>query len=69
MAFGQRKIDREALVEIIETAMNYVLNFDLLMPPYEENIRVTVDQFNTKLDNSKFTTGKRLSYDFSIDDI
>lgn len=69
MAFGSRKIDREALVEIIETAMNYALNFDLLMPPYEENIRVTVDQFNTKLDNSKFTTGKRLSYDFSIDDI
>ena len=69
MAFGTRKIDRDALVEIIETAMNYALNFDLLMPPYEENIRVTVDQFNTKLDNSKFTTGKRLSYDFSIDDI
>lgn len=69
MVFGTRKIDRDALVDIIETAMNYALNFDLLMPPYEENIRVTVDQFNTKLDNSKFTTGKRLSYDFSIDDI
>ena len=69
MAFGTKKIDREALISIIETAINYSLNFDLLMPPYEENIRVTVDQFNSKLDNSKFTTGKRLSYDFSIDDI
>ena len=69
MGFGTKKIDREALVAIIETAINYALNFDLLMPPYEENIRVTVDQFNSKLDNSKFTTGKRLSYDFSIDDI
>lgn len=69
MAFGSRKIDREALVAIIETAINYALNFDLLLPPYEENIRVTLDQFNSKLDNSKFTTGKRLSYDFSIDDI
>ena len=69
MGFGSRKIDREALVAILETAINYALNFDLLMPPYEENIRVSVDQFNTKLDNSKFTTGKRLSYDFSIDDI
>ena len=69
MGFGNKKIDREALVSIIETAINYSLNFDLLMPPYEENIRVTVDQFNSKLDNSKFTTGKRLSYDFSIDDI
>ena len=69
MAFGTRKIDRDGLVGVIETAINYALNFDLLMPPYEENIRVTVDQFNSKLDNSKFTTGKRLSYNFSIDDI
>ena len=29
--------------------------------PYEENKRVTVDQFNTKMDNSKFVTGKRLA--------
>ena len=69
MGFGNKKIDREALIAIIETAIHYALNFDLLMPPYEENIRVTVDQFNSKLDNSKFTTGKRLSYDFSMDDI
>lgn len=69
MAFGSRTIDRDALVDIIETAINYALNFDLLMPPYDENIRVSVDQFNSKLDNSKFTTGKRLSYDFSMDDI
>jgi len=69
MAFGQRRIDREALVEIVEAAVNYAINFDLLTPPYEENKRVTVDQFNTKLDNSKFVTGKRISYDFSTDDI
>ena len=69
MAFGQRRIDREALIEIVEAAVNYAINFDLLTPPYEENKRVTVDQFNTKLDNSKFVTGKRISYDFSTDDI
>ena len=69
MAFGQNKITREALVAIMESAINYAINFDLLMPPYEENKRVTVDQFNTKMDNSKFVTGKRLGYDFNIDDI
>lgn len=69
MAFGQRRIDREALIEIVEAAVNYAINVDLLTPPYEENKRVTVDQFNTKLDNSKFVTGKRISYDFSTDDI
>ena len=69
MAFGQRRIDREALIEIVEAAVNYAINFDLLTPPYEENKRVTVDQFNTKLDNSKFVTGKLISYYFSTDDI
>ena len=69
MAFGKADIDREALVTILETAINYALNFDLLVPPYEECKRVTVDQFNTKMDNSKFVTGKRRDYDFNVDDI
>ena len=57
------------LIEIMETAINYAINFDPLTPPYEINKRVTVDQFNTKMDNSKFVTGKRLDYDFNVDDI
>ena len=69
MQFGQREIDRDALVSILDEAICYAINFDLLLPPYEERKRVTVDQFNTKLDNSKFVTGKRLGYDFNVDDI
>ena len=69
MNFGKEEISREALVAILETAINYAINFDLLTPPYEDNKRVTVEQFNTKLDNSKFVTGKRLGYDFNVDDI
>ena len=69
MGFGQADIDREALISILETAINYAINFDLLVPPYEDCKRVTVDQFNTKMDNSKFVTGKRLGYDFNVDDI
>lgn len=69
MAFGRADIDREALVTVLETAINYAINFDLLVPPYEDCKRVTVDQFNTKMDNSKFVTGKRLGYDFNVDDI
>ena len=69
IAFGRRQIDRDALVEVLETAINYAINFDLLVPPYEQNKRVTVDQFNSKMDNSKFVTGKRLDYDFNVDDI
>ena len=67
--FGRAEIDREALTAILESAIDFSLNFDLLMPPYEENKRVTLAQFNTRMDNSKFVTGKRLGYDFDIDDI
>ncbi len=67
--FGQKEIDHDALIPILESAIAYSIDFDLLMPPYEDNKRVTVDQFNTKMDNSKFTTGKRLGYEFDIEDI
>ena len=67
--FGSAQIDRTALVSILETAIDYAINFDLLVPPSEDCKRVTVDQFNTKMDNSKFVTGKRLGYDFNVDDI
>ena len=69
MEFGELKITREALIAIMEVAINYAINFDLLVPSYEENKRATVDQFNSKMDNSKFITGKRIGYDFNIDDI
>ena len=69
MNFGQEKITREALVAIMETAIHYAINFALLVPSYEDNKRVTLDQFNSKMDNSKFTTGKRLGYEFNVDDI
>lgn len=69
MAFGNEKITREDLITIMETAINYAINFDLLVPSYEDNKRVTVDQFNSKMDNSKFITGKRIGYNFNVDDI
>ena len=69
MQFGDREIDREALIGVLEAAIRFALDFDLLLPPYEENKRVTVDQFNTKMDNSKFVTGKRIGYDFHVEDI
>ena len=43
--FGKAEIEQEALVNILEAAISFALNFDLLMPPYEENKRVTVVNF------------------------
>ena len=69
MNFGKAEITAEALIAIIESAINYSINFDLLTPPFEEHKRVTLEQFNTKFDTSTFVTGKRLDYDFNVDDI
>ncbi len=68
-SFGTAEIGHEALTGILEDAIRFALGFDLLVPSYEDNKRVTVDQFNTKLDNSKFVTGKRLGYAFETEDI
>lgn len=67
--FGTAEIDRDALVTVLEEAIAFALDFDLLTVPYDLSARVTVDQFNTKMDNSKFVTGKRLGYGFDTEDI
>ena len=69
MNFGKAEIDRERLIAILESAIHYAVNFDLLTPPYEQCKRVVVDQFNNKFDSSTFVTGKRLNYEFNVDDI
>ncbi|MCC8088542.1 MAG: hypothetical protein LIO79_04670 [Rikenellaceae bacterium] len=67
--FGSRTIDREALINIVEMALCYTIEFDLLVPQYDSIKIVSVDQLNTKIENSKMQTGKRLGYKFNSDDI
>ncbi|MFI3281037.1 MAG: hypothetical protein R3Y44_03575 [Rikenellaceae bacterium] len=63
--FGSATLDRMALIEVLESALLYSINFDLLVPPFEINHRVKIDQFNTKMDNSKFETGKRIGFEYN----
>ncbi len=67
--FGTEKITKEALMNIVEIAVSYSLEFDLLVPPYDTVKIISVDQVNTKIENSKVRTGKRLGYRFNSDDI
>ncbi len=67
--FGTAEINRLALIDILEAAIYYAINFDLLLAPFDFNKRVRLDQFNTKMDNSKFENGKRLGYDYNVEDI
>jgi hypothetical protein len=67
--FGNLVIDQEAIKKIVETAVMYSLEFDLLVPPYDAVKIATVSQMNTKIENSKIQTGKRLGYKFNSDDV
>ena len=67
--FGSQIIDKEALVAIVETAIGYSLEFDLLVPPYDSVKQIYAEQLNTKFESPRIQTGKRLGYKFNSDDI
>ncbi len=67
--FGADELTKEYLREIIETAVQYAVDFDLLVPPYDQIKIVTVEQMHTEINNSKIQTGKRLGFKFNSDDV
>ncbi len=67
--FGTTVITKEILRDIVESAILYMLNFDLLVPPYDSVKIITLEQMNSKIDSARFQTGKRLGFTFNSDDI
>jgi hypothetical protein len=65
--FAQSLIDRQSARMILESAIRYTVNFDLLTPPYDTVKEVTVFDMQTTLDNMKLQTGKRLGFKFQAD--
>jgi hypothetical protein len=55
--------------QIIEIAIQYSVQFDLLVPPYEQVKIATVDQMLEKISHSKMITGKRMGFSFNVDDV
>ena len=67
--YGSEAISRPALQVIIETAIQYSLEFDLLVPPYDTVKIATVGQAEAKIQHSRVITGKRLGFLFNSDDV
>jgi hypothetical protein len=67
--YGSEPISKESLQIIIETAIQYSLEFDLLVPPYDTVKIATVGQVEAKIQHSRITTGKRLGFQFNSDDV
>ena len=60
-------ISKSAVRQIIESAMMYTINFDLLTPPYENMKEVSVSEMQYTIDNMPIKTGKRLGFRFYAD--
>lgn len=67
--FGNEEFSKESLQKIVYTAINYSLEFDLLVPPYDTVKIASVGQAESKIQHSRLITGKRLGFQFNSDDI
>jgi hypothetical protein len=66
--FVGSQIDDKALKAIIESAILYCLDFDLLTPPYEAVKEITVMDIQELSQSNQMQTGKRLGFKFQKDD-
>lgn len=66
---GTKKIDRQSIEEIVQAAIQYCLDFDLLVPPYDSVKLAAVGQIHQSISDAKLKTGKRLGFQFRSDDI
>ena len=67
--FGTTVVNKQTLRDIVESAILYTLNFDLLAPPYDSVKIISLEQMNLKIESARFQTGKRLGFTFNSDDI
>jgi hypothetical protein len=67
--YGSEAISKQSLQLIISTAIQYSLEFDLLVPPYDTVKISTVGQAEAKIQHSRVITGKRLGFQFNSDDV
>ncbi len=65
--FENDLLDEEHAERIVQSAVEYTINFDLLTPPYESVQQVSVLDIRTTIDNMHLKTGKRLGFKFQAD--
>ena len=63
--FINHVLDKDKLKSIIQSAIIYCLDFDLLVPNYDIIKEVSVREINQRIDDSRIKTGKRLGFVFN----
>ena len=67
--FEKSVLTKEILKDIVLRIVNYAIEFDLLVPPYDNVKIASVAQLNEKVEYHKMKTGKRLGFKFNSDDV
>ncbi len=65
--FVTSEMTENAACTIVESAIRYTINFDLLTPPYEAVKEANVYSFLNEVDSMSLKTGKRLGFQFQAD--
>ena len=67
--FGKSLLTKKILKDIVLRIINYAIDFDLLVPPYDNVKIASVAQLNEKVEYHRMKTGKRLGFKFNSDDV
>ncbi len=67
--FQNDVISREVIKQILDTSIRYAIEFDLLVPPYDQVKIASVEQMKEEIFHSKMKTGKRVGFKFNSDDV
>lgn len=67
--FKNDVITKENIKQILDTSIRYAIEFDLLVPPYDQVKIASVEQMTEEIIHAKMRTGKRVGFKFNSDDI
>jgi hypothetical protein len=67
--FGKEILDEQAARKIVESAILYTINFDLLTPPYDSLKEISLEEMKSIVDSYTLKTGKRLGFRFQADKV
>lgn len=65
--FGHAVINKDELTNIIQSAILYSLDFNMLVPPYDEMKITTVAELKERIRTNESQMGKRLGFRFYLD--
>ncbi len=66
--FGKVKLTDAVIKHVVQCSFAYALEFDLLTPPYEMMSQVSVGQMTAISSGLHIQTGKRLGFQFKVED-